>query len=109
LIAVLADISDLHKARGNRYPLSAILVLIGASVRCGYRSYGAIAEWGRVDGAYLVLELGFATARTTGVATLHTIVRRLDRTLEEARLVGWAEELLRAFPPPPSASACASP
>jgi predicted transposase YbfD/YdcC len=100
---------DFRKARGKRHPLPAILAPVCAAVLCGYRSYGAIAEWGRVYGADLVVALGFATARTPCVATLHAILRRLDREQVEAKLATWAEGLLRALPPPadgPEAVAC---
>jgi predicted transposase YbfD/YdcC len=59
-----------------------------------------MAEWGRAYGADLVRALGFPTARTPCVATLHTILRHLDREQVEAKLAAWAEELLRALPPP---------
>jgi hypothetical protein len=100
LIAVLAEIPDFRKARGKRYPLRAILALICAAALCGYRSYGAMAEWGRVYGPDLVRALGFPTARTPCVATLHTVLRRLDCAQVETKLAAWAEGLLRSLPPP---------
>ncbi len=47
LMQVLSDITDNRQARGKRHSLSAILALSIAAMLCGYRSYSAMAEWGR--------------------------------------------------------------
>jgi hypothetical protein len=54
LIEVLAEVPDFRSNRGKRHPLVAILALACRAMRCGYRSYTAIAEWGRHYGAHLV-------------------------------------------------------
>jgi predicted transposase YbfD/YdcC len=93
LIEVLAEIPDFRRNRGKRHPLAAILALACSAMLCGYRSYTAIAEWGRHYGAHLVHALGF-THRAPCVATLHTVLRRVDREVLEAQLGAWAETLL---------------
>ena len=99
LIEVLAEIPDFRSHRGQRHPLAAILALACSAMLCGYRSYTAIAEWGRHYGAHLVQALGF-THRSPCAATLHTVLRRVDREALEAKLGAWAEELLGEAPHP---------
>ena len=98
LIEVLAEIPDFRKNHGKRHPLVAILALACSAMLCGYRSYTAIAEWGRHYGEPLVRALGF-THRSPCAATLHTVLRRVDREVFEAQLGAWAEGLLGEAPP----------
>jgi predicted transposase YbfD/YdcC len=99
LIEVLAEIPDFRSHHGKRHPLGAILALACSAMLCGYRSYTAIAEWGRHYGAHLVQALGF-THRSPCAATLHTVLRRVDREAVEAALGAWAEGLLGEAPQP---------
>src|SRR5581483_11466884 len=91
LIEVFSAIPDFRQARGKRHPLCAILALAAAAMLCGYRSYSAIAEWGRYYGADLAAALGFTHQKTPCASTLHTIFRNLDRQMFESRLADWAE------------------
>ena len=97
LIEVLAEIPDFRRNRGKRHPLGAILARACSAMLCGYRSYTAIAEWGRHYGEHLVRALGF-THRSPCAATLHTVLRRVDREAVEAKLGAWAEGLLGEAP-----------
>jgi hypothetical protein len=62
----------------------------------GYRSYGAIADWGCNYGKKLVKALGFTREQTPCAATLHTVFRNLDREELEAEWGEWAEGVLEA-------------
>jgi len=98
LVDVVAEIVDVRQARGKRHPLSAVLLLSCAAMLCGYRSYGAIAEWGRNYGPALLRALGFTRAVSPCAATLYLIFKRLDVAALEAALGGWAEDVLAALP-----------
>jgi predicted transposase YbfD/YdcC len=98
LIEVVAERPDFRHPRGKRHPLAAILALACSAMLCGYRSYTAIAEWGRHYGATLAQSLGF-TRQPPCAATLHTVLRYVDREVLEAQLGAWAEELLCETPP----------
>ena len=97
LIEVFADIPDFRKAKGKRHPLPAILSLACCALLCGYRSYGAIAEWGRNYGTDMAKALGF-THNTPCAATLFTIFGRLDREAFEAKLGAWANSVMAHTP-----------
>src|SRR6266516_4884429 len=102
LIEVFSDIADFRQARGKRHPLSAILALACCAMLCGYRSYSAIAEWGRNYGTGIAHALGF-THNTPCAATLHTIFRHVDRDDLEAKLGAWAESVVVSTPAASSA------
>jgi predicted transposase YbfD/YdcC len=102
LIEVFSDITDFRQSRGKRHPLSAILGLACCAMLCGYRSYGAIAEWGRNYGTDIAHALGF-THHTPCAATLHTIFRSIDREAFEAKVGTWAESLVATVPAVPEA------
>lgn len=97
LIEVLAEIPDVRCTRGRRHPLAAIFALAWSAMLCGYRSYSAMAEWGRNYGATLAQALGF-THQPPCAATLHTVLRRMDRDVVEAMLGAWAESVLTGVP-----------
>ena len=99
LIEVLTEIPDFRSNQGKRHSLAAILALMCSALLCGYRSYTAIAEWGRNYGARLTRALGF-TRQPPCAATLHTVLRQGDREELEAKLGAWAEGLLAGMPSP---------
>ena len=106
LIEVFAEIPDFRRRQGTRHPLPAILSLACCAMLCGYRSYSAIAEWGRNYGTGMARALGF-THNTPCAATLHTVFGRLNRDELEAKLGAWAERVVASTPPAPSAGEAA--
>lgn len=75
LIEVLATVPDYRRPQGTRHPLRAILGLAVAATLCGYRSYAAMAQWGRLYGADLAGALGFTRPETPCVGTFHAVFR----------------------------------
>ena len=73
---------------------------------CGYRSYSAIAEWGRNYGTRLAQALVFTHA-TPCAATLHTIFRRVNRDEFAAHLGAWADSVAGSLPAAPETLAVA--
>lgn len=98
LIEVLSEVPDFRRAQGKRHPLPAILALACAATLCGYKSYGAMAHWGRNYGRDLAQALGFPGGRTPAVGTLHAVLSGLDKTALEQALAGWAECVLSHLP-----------
>lgn len=96
LIEFLVEVPDFRALRGRRYSLAAILALACAAILCGYRSYSAMAEWGRNYGAALAEALGFKRPTTPCAATLHFVFRHLDVVRFEACLGRWAQQVLSA-------------
>jgi hypothetical protein len=106
LIEVFGEIPDFRRCRGKRHPLPAILSLACCAMVCGYRSYSAIAEWGRNAGAGMARALGL-THNTPCAATLHPVLRHVDRDAVEATLGAWAERVVISTPAAPSADKAA--
>jgi hypothetical protein len=102
LIAVFAMSPDFRKPRGKRHPFAAIFALACWALLCGARSYSAIAEWGRHDGARIAQALGFTHA-TPCAATLHTIFRHVDRDEFESHRGAWADSVVGSLPSTPEA------
>lgn len=98
LLDMLAEVPDSRKARGKRYSLPAILGLAVVAMLCGYRSYSAIAEWGRTYHPDLAKALGFTDTKTPCASTLHYCFKDLDIDALEETLSEWASGVLEALP-----------
>ena len=96
LIDILAEVPDPRNAKGKRHPLGAILALSVIAIMCGYRSYSAIAQWGRTYSPALIQALGFTRAQTPCAATLHNLFKRLDINKLEAVLSQWVTQTLQS-------------
>ena len=99
LIAALAEVREVRDRHGRRHPLTAMLARACAAMLCGYRSYSAMAEWGRNYDRALVEALGFTHAPSPCAATFFLLFRKLDRLQFEAVLGAWAQEVLAATIP----------
>ena len=101
LVASLHEIPDPRHPQVRRHSLTAILALMCVAMLCGYRSYSAIADWGRCYGQQLARALGCTRNRTPCAATLYHVMRQLDGNLVEATLGEWAQSVLTDLPPTP--------
>ncbi len=93
LLDMLASVADPRKEKGKRHPLKAILALAIIAMMSGYRSYAAIAEYGRTYKA-LRKALGFTHRKTPCAATFYNLFRRLDIDDLETVLTQWASSAL---------------
>ena len=98
LVDVLAQIPDPRQSSGKRYSLVAILSLAIAAMLCGYKSYSAIAQWGRIYGQQLTEALGFKAGKTPCAATFYNLFSRLDKHALEQKLGAWAGALVKPSP-----------
>src|SRR5918993_2591836 len=101
LIEFFTEIPVFRRCRGKRHPLPAILSLACCAMLCGYRTYSAIAEWGRNYGTGMAQALGFVHD-TPCAATLHTIFRHVNHAILESKLGAWAEHVVACHPPAPT-------
>jgi hypothetical protein len=107
LIDGLAEIPDFCKARGKRHELKSILALACCAILYGYRSYSAIAEWGRPYGHRFPRTLDF-TDKPPSASTLHTIFKGVGVEVFEAKLGAWAEGLTAGLSTSPEAAPAAT-
>src|SRR5215813_4453230 len=98
LIEVFAEIPDFRRCRGKRHPLPAMLSLACCAMLCGYRSDRAMAAWGPNYGTRIAQALGF-THTPPCAATLHTVLRHVDRDAFEAHLGAWADQVVGSLSP----------
>ena len=94
LLDMLASVADPRKEKGKRHPLRAILGLAIIAMMSGYRSYAAIAEYGRTYKA-VRKALGFTYKKTPCAATFYNLFHRLDIDALEAVLTQWASSALK--------------
>jgi hypothetical protein len=98
LVEALAQVPDFRSRHGRRYSLASILSLACAATLCGYRSYGAMAQWGENYGSELAEALGFKKGKTPSVGTLHTVFSRVDKVALEQALSNWSETVVSQLP-----------
>lgn len=99
LVEVLAEVPHPRKPRGKRHPLTPILALPVLATLCGYKSYAAIAQWGRNYGADWLRALGFRHPKAPCASTFFSVFQQIDRPAFEAALAAWAHAALAAAPP----------
>lgn len=89
LLEAMKRVPDSRMRRGRRHPQSAMLTLAVVAMLAGARSVYAIAQWGRDHGQEVAAALGFTRPTTPSGATLHRLLRDVDRTAFEGTLAAW--------------------
>ena len=97
LLDAFSLIEDFRHARGKRYKLPAILLLTWLAMLHGKRSELEIAEWGDGEGRRWLPLLGVRRRRGPSYATIHRIMRGIDRRQLEAVLSGWTGQARQAM------------
>jgi hypothetical protein len=98
LLDALSTVPDFRRRQGRRYPLASVLAFGVVATLCGYKSYGAMAEWGQHYGTELALALGFKNGRVPSVGTLFTHFSQVDKAALEGAVNRWAEQVLSLLP-----------
>ena len=91
LLGAFAQVPDPRSRHGRRHPLGAVLALSVCAMLSGARSLYAIAQWGRMQSAETLRELGFSRDRTPAVSTLHNVFSNMDADVFESALGEWIE------------------
>ena len=84
LAAALSEVPDPRAARGQRYPWSLLLLLIGAAVASGQPHGRAISQWVREHAEVLQAALDWHAPHWPSEATLRRVLRDLDVVALEA-------------------------
>jgi hypothetical protein len=93
----LLKVTDFRKSQGKRYELASILALGVIATLCGYKSYGAMAQWGNNYGTELAKRLGMKNGKTPSVGTLFTVFSQVDKISLEQQISQWAIDTLKAL------------
>ena len=96
LLDILAEVPDPRHKKGKRHPLVSILALIVVGLMSNHKGYTSIATWAR-NQPELTKALGFTSAKTPCVATIHNLLKRLDVVRLEAALTKWVFSKLEDF------------
>jgi len=94
----LAEIPELRKAHGKRYPLLALLLYVCVAMLCGRRSQAAIADWGKDYGQPWLAQMGLR-GRSPSQSTIHRLFKGISREQVEHALCRWALNVLRHLAP----------
>jgi DDE_Tnp_1-associated len=93
----LLKVTDFRKSQGKRYELASILALGITATLCGYKSYGAMAQWGNNYGAELAKRLGMKNGKTPSVGTLFTVFSQIDKNSLEKQVSQWCLDTIKVL------------
>lgn len=100
LIDIFTEISDWRKARGKRYALHSLLVLLVLGLLCGKRGARSIARWSKGLAARQRKRLGFKDGWSPSPATLCRVLWQVNTEEMSAAVEAWVgqahEQLVEA-------------
>jgi predicted transposase YbfD/YdcC len=95
LLLILQTIPDFRGARGQRYPLSLVLLIIIIGALCGYWGYRPLADFGARYATQLRSVLGLsATQVLPSYSTLRRVMQGLDFQAFSTAFAQWVEQSL---------------
>lgn len=98
LAMILAEVVDRRRGQGRRHRLEAMLGLAVIALLCGYRTVGAIAEWGPNHGGAFQERLGFGRHGWPGRSTWYRVLAGIDIGDLEHKLGQWVQRLAANWP-----------
>ncbi len=87
--SMLAQVPDPRKARGQRHPWTALLLLVVGGLLSGANSQRAVARWGAGLAPPWPQQLGLTRSASPSRATLHRVLTQVDVVQREAVLGRW--------------------
>jgi hypothetical protein len=94
---MLAQVPDPRKARGQRHPWSALLLLLVVGLLSGANSQRAVARWGQAAPARWRQGLGFPRPHGPSQPTLQRVLGRVAVAALEAVLGAWLQQVRAAW------------
>ncbi len=94
LIQALEKIRDFRAARGRRYPLWLILLLVVMGTICRCRSYYALEDFGARHYGAVSEQLGLTVTRLPSDTTFRRILEKLDFQALAEQFEQWANQTI---------------
>ena len=94
----LAAVPDFRRAQGQRFPLSALLVMITMGILSGHYGYREIARFLKVNQKEIVQHLALSRDRVPSHVTIRTVLMHLDFDKLNECFCQWASEHLQLAP-----------
>jgi hypothetical protein len=98
LIQALEKIRDFRAARGRRYPLWLILLLVVMGTICRCRSYYALEDFGARHYGAVSEQLGLTVTRLPSDTTFRRILEKLDFQALAEQFEQWANQTINNQP-----------
>jgi predicted transposase YbfD/YdcC len=109
LVAVLRQVPDPRKRRGQRFAWSLLWTIIGAALLSAQRTPHAIAHWAHLHADELLAQLQPPRPQIPSEATIRRALRQVDRAALEQQLTKFSQAAAAEVAPAPDAPPLAPP